>query len=95
MNGQCKGLTRSGERCRIKTGLVNGYCRLHRRKSPEMGESTIKKVYDSDDTRDGGPVTEVASNVNRGMNTILLIITALLSLIIVMFLKKKRNATRS
>ena len=27
---QCLGTTRSGERCRIRTNLIDGYCRLHR-----------------------------------------------------------------
>ncbi len=29
MSEQCRGITKSGERCRIKGNLVDGYCRLH------------------------------------------------------------------
>ena len=48
MNEQCKGLTRSGERCKIKAGLVDGYCRLHRRKSTETEEDTGNKASYND-----------------------------------------------
>ncbi len=29
MEEQCKGITKSGNRCKIRVNLINGYCRIH------------------------------------------------------------------
>ncbi|MFP4417473.1 MAG: DUF5763 domain-containing protein [Fibrobacterota bacterium] len=34
MEDQCLGTTKAGARCKIKTNLVNGYCRIHQHQSP-------------------------------------------------------------
>lgn len=91
MQEQCKGITKSGNRCKITVGLVNGYCRLH---VDQDADAEIKKedeepedaFRDSEDT-----VTDVASDINSGVSTILLLLTALLSIIIFWFFKKRKK----
>lgn len=35
MEEQCLGITKAGARCKIKTNLVHGYCRIHQNQAPK------------------------------------------------------------
>jgi hypothetical protein len=45
MEEQCRGVTKSGRRCRNRTNLVDGYCRVHRDQavSHETPTESVKK----------------------------------------------------
>lgn len=93
MEEQCKGITKSGNRCKIKQGLVNGYCRLHIDQDTGSKRKTINEDNNYSDEKRERDITDVASDVNKGLTTILLIFTAILSFIIYLFFKgmKKRK----
>jgi hypothetical protein len=88
MEEQCKGITKSGNRCKIKQGLVNGYCRLHTDQDPGNQRQTIDKDFEELNEKRERDITDVASDVNKGLTTIMLIFTALLSFIIYLFFKR-------
>jgi len=94
MHEQCKGLTRSGERCKIKAGLVDGYCRLHREQTTITGEDDIRKSKNANHRQEDSPVSEVASNVTKSTKTILLVITAIISIIFYMVYKRRKKRGR-
>ena len=87
MEEQCKGITKSGNRCKISQGLVNGYCRLHIDQDPGGQKKTIDEDFNENNAKADRDITDVASDVNKGLTTILLIFTALLSFIIYLFFK--------
>jgi hypothetical protein len=37
MEEQCLGITKSGNRCKIRVNLVNGYCRIHQDQAGNAG----------------------------------------------------------
>ena len=91
---QCKGITKSGKRCKNTQGLVDGYCRLHRdQAADDRSDVTDKKTHDDypDDERS---FTDVASEVNNGISTLWLVATVLLSVVIYWFFKGKKKKKR-
>ncbi len=96
---QCKGITKSGNRCKITRGLVNGYCRLHRDQAPPA-EEDYKDTDSADEkprnnySHDERSFADVATDVNQGVSTIWLVITALVSLVLFWFLKGKEKRKR-
>ena len=93
MEEQCKGITKSGNRCKISQGLVNEYCRLHSDQDPGEQRKTIDEDFSENNEKLDRDITDVASDVNKGLTTIVLIFTAILSFIIYLFVKgmKKRK----
>lgn len=91
MEEQCKGITKSGNRCKIKQGLVNGYCRLHVDQDSGTQKKHVNEDFDESSDKKERDITDVASDVNKGLTTILLIFTALLSFIIYLFFKRGRK----
>ena len=88
MEEQCKGITKSGNRCKISQGLVNGYCRLHGDQDPGGQKKAIDEDFNENNEKVDRDITDVASDVNKGLTTIVLIFTALLSFIIYLFFKR-------
>lgn len=91
---QCKGITKSGNRCKITQGLVNGFCRLHKDQAPDAEADRIDEEPRDTFQGDERSFADVASDVNKGVSTIWLVITALLSLIIFWLLKGKKKRRR-
>lgn len=51
MDQQCKGITRSGTRCKISRNLKNGYCHLHINQAKQRDEEqngTQKQDYEKE-----------------------------------------------
>lgn len=88
---QCNGTTKSGNRCKISQGLVNGYCRLHGDQAPAPEKDTVKEEPRDFPREEELSFTDVASDVNRGVSTIWLVITALLSLLLFLIFKGKKK----
>jgi len=91
---QCKGITKSGNRCKITQGLVNGFCRLHKDQAPAVEADRVDEEPRDNFQGDERSFADVASDVNQGVSTIWLVITALLSLIIFWLLKGKKKRRR-
>lgn len=91
MEEQCKGITKSGNRCKITQGLVNGYCRMHTDQDPGNKRQTIDEDFSEINKKRERDISDVASDVNKGLTTILLIFTAILSFIIYLFFKGIRK----
>jgi len=91
---QCKGITKSGNRCKNLQGLVNGYCRLHKDQAPDAEADRIDEEPRDNFQGDERSFADVASDVNKGVSTIWLVITALLSLILFWLLKGKKKRRR-
>ena len=91
MEEQCKGITKSGKRCKIKQGLVNGYCKFHSDQDPGSRDNTIDEAPKDDYQKDENIVADVAYDVNKGLSTIVLIFIAIISFIIFMFFKRRKK----
>jgi hypothetical protein len=84
---QCKGLTKSGSRCKNTNGLVDGYCRLHRDKMEDMKSG-----------EEGEPesiITEVAENINSGVSRLWLVLATVASLLLFWLFRKKKRRSHS
>ncbi len=88
---QCNGTTKSGNRCKNSQGLVNGYCRLHKDQAPAPETNTADEKPPDSSRDEESPFTGVASDVNSGVSTIWLVITALLSLLLFWMFKGKKK----
>jgi hypothetical protein len=84
---QCKGITKSGNRCKNTQGLVNGYCRLHKDQAPEGDDVRTDEKPRNTYPQDERSFADVASDVHQGVSAIWLVVTALVSLVLFWFLK--------
>ncbi len=88
---QCKGTTKSGNRCKITTGVVDGYCRMHIDQAPATENEPVNEELHDIPREEELPFTDVASEVNRGVSAIWLVITAVLSIILFWLFKGKKK----
>ncbi len=88
---QCKGTTKSGNRCKNSQGLVNGYCRLHGDQVPASEKITSDEEPRDIPREEDLSFTDVASDLNKGVSTIWLVITVLLSIILFWVFKGKKK----
>lgn len=91
MEEQCKGKTKSGRRCKIKQGLVNGYCKFHSDQDTEREDKGINEPLEDDYNNSEETFADVASDVNKGLSGIVLIFIAIITFIIFMFFKRSRK----
>lgn len=87
MENKCKGITKTGKRCKNKNGLVNGYCKLHVDQAPNAKVTGTEKEPKNDYQENDSTVTNVVTHVNRGLSAFILLIIALISIIILMLVK--------
>ena len=88
MEEQCKGITKSGNRCKIKRGLTNGYCRVHRERDTDKRKKAVDEEKRESHERKERDITDVADDVKNGLSAIVLLFTAFVSIIIYMFFKR-------
>lgn len=78
---QCKGITKSGERCKNTRNLVNGYCRLHVSQSDQQDEPTVVndiKEPDLPPTPDSQCLKENSGNYLKILFCALMIVAGIL-----------------
>ena len=81
MEEQCKGKTKSGKRCKIKQGLVNGYCKFHSDQYAEKEDKGIDENHENDYLNGERTVADVADDVNKGLSGTVLIFIAIITFI--------------
>ena len=94
MKEQCKGITKSGNRCKNSQGLVDGYCRLHKDQASDGTVDEAEEKTRNDDLEDERTFADVASDVNEGVSAMFLIITAVLSIIVFWLFKGRKKRKR-
>ena len=87
MAEQCKGFTKSGNRCKNKNGLVDGYCNLHRDQAPEKKTGGFDEkpgpTFDNDN-----PAYEDFDDVNNGTKAMYVIAAVIVLLILVKLVRR-------
>ena len=91
MEEQCKGKTKSGKRCKIRQGLVNGYCKFHSDQDTEREDKGINEPLEDDYNNSEKTVADVASDVNKGLSGTVLIFIAIITFIIYLFFKRSKK----
>ena len=91
MQEQCKGKTKSGKRCKIRQGLVNGYCKFHSDQDTEREDKGINEPLEDDYNNSEKTVADVASDVNKGLSGTVLIFIAIITFIIYLFFKRSKK----
>jgi len=89
MEDQCRGITKSGNRCKIRTGLQNGYCRLHTdQQKEEPSVKTSKKSKHDTGVNSEPSFTEEVSAETRGSHALTIVLVVLVFAVGVVILKK-------
>lgn len=91
MEEQCKGKTKSGKRCKIRQGLINGYCKFHKDQDTESEDKSINDTHEDDYQNEEKTFEDVACDVNKGLSGFVLIFIAIITFIIFMFFKRSRK----
>ncbi len=87
---QCKGITKSGNPCKVSVGLSDGYCRMHQDQAgaqapaPKEPEKEPEQVFANDEA-----VASIIDEEGKKEKHLFWIVSAILTLIVVMLLRKK------
>ncbi len=75
MQEQCRGITRSGERCKISGNLKDGYCHLHVSQAPAV-EKVVAKEIKPEIPSEISAAESTQSSKFRGMISLFLVFVA-------------------
>ncbi|NLG19571.1 MAG: hypothetical protein GX556_19805 [Fibrobacter sp.] len=75
MQEQCRGITRSGERCKISGNLKDGYCHLHVNQAPAV-ERVVEKGSKPEIAPEISAVGPAQNSKLRGVISLILVFAA-------------------